>query len=293
MERKVGMSASSKKSSWLETLVNDICLSYGHESVETDPSRNPSRDNVIKILHQIKQVLFPGYFGEAGINASNVRYYTGEILNEILFSLSEEIHKAYLATGKKSINTRQCVLLSKKILESLPHIRCLLKKDIQAAYDGDPAAKSIPEIIISYPCFEVIMIYRLAHELYLLNIPLVPRMMTEYAHGKSGIDIHPGATIGEHFFIDHGTGVVIGETTLIGNHVKLYQGVTLGALSFPKDKKGKIIKGLKRHPTIEDQVTIYAGATILGGETIIGKNAVIGGNAWIVESVKPGEKVRR
>ncbi|MBN2144748.1 MAG: serine acetyltransferase, partial [Candidatus Aureabacteria bacterium] len=239
------MKLSDKRKKWFSSLVNEICLSYGHESVETDPSRTPSWEKVIKILHQTKQVLFPGYFGEAGINSSNVGYYIGEILNEILYALSEEIHKAFLAIEHKNINQNKCETMARKVLDTFPRIRRSLIKDIQAAYDGDPAAKSIQEVIISYPCIEVIMIYRIAHELYFLKIPLVPRMMTEYAHAKSGIDIHPGATIGESFFIDHGTGVVIGETTIIGNHVKLYQGVTLGALSFPKDKKGKIIKGLK------------------------------------------------
>ena len=177
------------------------------------------------------------------------------------------------------------------LMEELPEIRKKLKKDVQAAFDGDPAAGSFDEIILSYPCINAISIYRIAHELFVMDVPLIPRIMTERAHARTGIDIHPGATIGERFFIDHGTGVVIGETTTIGENVKIYQGVTLGALSFPKDEKGEIIRGIKRHPAIENNVTIYAEATILGGETIIGEGAVIGGNVWITGSVPAGSKV--
>ena len=172
----------------------------------------------------------------------------------------------------------------------MPQIRETLKTDIQAAYDGDPAAKSFEEVVISYPYIDVITIHRIAHELYLMDVPLIPRMMSEYAHSKTGIDIHPGAKIGEYFFIDHGTGVVIGETAIIGEHVKIYQGVTLGALSFPKDERGQIIRDKKRHPTLEDDVTVYAEATILGDITI-GKEAIIGGNVWIRESVPSGTVV--
>jgi serine O-acetyltransferase len=176
------------------------------------------------------------------------------------------------------------------LLTQLPKIRELLKSDVQAAFDGDPAAKSYEEIVISYPCITAIATHRIAHELYIKQVPLIPRIMSEWAHTKTGIDIHPGAKIGENFFIDHGTGVVIGETTVIGNNVKIYQGTTLGALSFPKDERGRVIKGGKRHPTIKDNVTIYAEATILGNVTI-GKGTVIGGNVWIKESVPAGVTV--
>jgi serine O-acetyltransferase len=176
-------------------------------------------------------------------------------------------------------------------LESIPRIRKMLAKDIQAAYDGDPAASCIDEIILSYPAAYAITAYRAAHEFYENGVLLLPRMLTELAHARTGIDIHPGAQIGESFFIDHGTGVVIGETTVIGNKVKLYQGVTLGALSFPKDEKGRLLRGNKRHPTIEDNVVIYAGATILGGDTVIGEGSIIGGNVWLTESVPPGSRV--
>jgi serine O-acetyltransferase len=176
------------------------------------------------------------------------------------------------------------------LVEQLPKIREMLKGDVGAAFDGDPAAKSYEEIVISYPCITAIATYRIAHELYLKDVPLIPRLMTEWAHAKTGIDIHPGATIGKNFFIDHGTGVVIGETTNIGDNVKIYQGATLGALSFPKDERGRAIKGGKRHPTLEDNVTIYAEATILGNVTI-GKGSIVGGNVWLKESVPPGVTV--
>jgi len=180
--------------------------------------------------------------------------------------------------------------VTQRLLARLPKIRELLKGDVGAAFDGDPAAKSYEEIVISYPCITAIATYRIAHELYLKQVPLIPRIMSECAHAQTGIDIHPGARIGKNFFIDHGTGVVIGETTVIGENVKIYQGATLGALSFPKDERGRIIKGGKRHPTIEDNVTIYAEATILG-DVVIGKGAVIGGNVWIRESVPAGVTV--
>ena len=179
----------------------------------------------------------------------------------------------------------------KEFLAELPSIAVALVKDVRAAYEGDPAAKSVEEIMIAYPAYEAISTYRLAHILYKLDVPLIPRIMTEYAHQKTGIDIHPGAAIGNYFFIDHGTGVVIGETCTIGNHVKIYQGVTLGAKSFELDENGNPIKGIKRHPDIGNHVVIYAGATVLGGNTVVGDNCVIGGNVWLVHSLKPGEKI--
>ena len=178
--------------------------------------------------------------------------------------------------------------LAHRFIRQIPRIRSMLTVDVQAAYDGDPAAKSIDEVIYCYPGFCAVTVYRIAHELHKLGVPLMPRIMSEHAHGLTGTDIHPGASIGRSFFIDHATGVVIGETTEIGDNVKIYQGVTLGALSFPKDERGRVIKGLKRHPTIEDNVTIYANATILGGKTVIGKGAVIGANTWVRASVPAG-----
>ena len=181
---------------------------------------------------------------------------------------------------------------SRRFFQTLPHVRALLAEDVEAAYEGDPAATGYAEILLSYPSLHAVATYRLAHELHELGIPLLPRVMTEHAHGLYGIDIHPGARIGRRFFIDHGTGVVIGGTTVIGARVKLYQGVTLGALSFPRDADGKMIRGRKRHPTIEDDVTIYSGATILGGDTVIGRGSVIGGNVWLTESVAPYTRVQ-
>lgn len=192
---------------------------------------------------------------------------------------------------KNTCDNAQCsqhaITITEAFVKRLVGIRMMLSEDIEAAYDGDPAAKGFEEILLSYPSFEAISVYRLAHELFVMGVPLIPRMMSEYAHAKTGIDIHPGASIGERFFIDHGTGVVIGETCSIGKNVKLYQGVTLGAKSFDKDADGKIVRGTKRHPTIEDDVVIYSGATILGGDTCIGRGSVIGGNVWLTSSVAP------
>jgi serine O-acetyltransferase len=240
-------------------------------------------------------VLFPGYTGKKIVTKSNVNFIVGDILCQLYSELSEQIERAY----RYQCRIRQCEgcdcrtmaeNVTKHLLAQLPTIRQMLKGDVGAAFDGDPAAKSYEEIVISYPCIIAIAAYRIAHELYLKQVPLIPRIMSECAHARTGIDIHPGATIGRNFFIDHGTGVVIGETSVIGDNVKLYQGVTLGALSFRKDERGRIIKSGKRHPTIEDNVIIYAEATILG-DIVIGKGAVIGGNVWIKESVPPGVTV--
>lgn len=256
----------------------------------------PARGTIIKILEELFEVIFPGYIEQKTVTQANIKYYVGNIINNVFIDLVDLIEKAlrYQCTIR-NCDACNCRTMAENnamhLLESLPTIRQLLKVDIQAAYDGDPAAKTYDEIILSYPCITAITTHRIAHELYAKDVPLIPRIMSEWAHSLTGIDIHPGANIGKNFFIDHGTGVVIGETTDIGDNVKIYQGVTLGALSFPKDERGKIIKGLKRHPTIEDNVTIYAGATILGGNTVIGEGAVIGGNVWITESVPKGGKV--
>jgi len=224
-----------------------------------------------------------------------VRYVVGDLLSQIHTELAEQIRRAYEYQCRlNQCNHCDCETMAARVtgslLSELPRIRTLLKDDVHAAFDGDPAAKSCEEIVMSYPCIIAIATYRIAHELYVRDVPLIPRILSECAHARTGIDIHPGATIGRRFFIDHGTGVVVGETTIIGQNVKIYQGTTLGALSFPRDERGRIIKGGKRHPTIEDDVTIYAEATILGDVTI-GKGAVIGGNTWIKESVPPGVTV--
>ena len=268
------------------------------DSYKTDGGANflnekyfPNRENVISVLKDLETVIFPGFHQAENVSESNIRYTTGEKLNRILRNLSAETEKALVYSNREKCGCEcegtECRELAAKISEELineiPKIRKLAVKDAMAALSGDPAAKSIEEIILSYPGPEAILVYRIAHFLHEKCVPIIPRVMSEYIHGKTGIDIHPGATIGESFFIDHGTGVVVGETCIIGNNVKLYQGVTLGALSVKKSMSGK-----KRHPTIEDDVTIYSGATILGGETVIGKGSIVGGNVWLTESVPAG-----
>lgn len=252
----------------------------------------PQRNVVYGIMDDLFRVMYPGYVGDEAVRRSNQRYYVGEILTQVSDNLSTQIakalrHRCRMLECVGCDCERMAAQAAAEIMEALPALRETLKDDIEAAYEGDPAALSLEEIVTSYPFITVITAHRIAHELHTRAIPLIPRMMSERAHGMTGVDIHPGATIGKHFFIDHGTGVVIGETAEIGNNVKIYQGVTLGALSFKKDAQGNIVKGGKRHPTIESNVTIYAGATILGGDTVIGKGATIGGNTWITESVAP------
>jgi serine O-acetyltransferase len=256
----------------------------------------PSREDARAILEALEEIIFPGYYTASGVTHQRIIYRVQERVGWLFEHLSDQItksiHHMNALDGELCFSSDATAEESAyRFLESLPRIRQLLAKDIRAAYDGDPAARCIDEIILSYPAVYAIMAHRVAHELYELSVPLLPRMITEIAHSKTGIDIHPGAHIGESFFIDHGTGVVIGETTVIGNQVKLYQGVTLGALSFPKDEKGRLIRGEKRHPTIENGVVIYAGATILGGSTVIGEGSIIGGNVWLTESVPAQSRV--
>ncbi len=281
----------------IEKLVSEIAQTYeGDTGINfIDVTNLPVRDKILNILDLLTEILFPGYTGKRTVTKSNLNFIVIDILYHIYTELSEQIEQAYRYRCRmEKRDTGDCRKMAEDaaqhLLARLPKIRELLKGDVGAAFDGDPAAKSYEEIVISYPCIIAIATYRIAHELYLKDVPLIPRIMTECAHAKTGIDIHPGARIDKNFFIDHGTGVVVGETTIIGNNVKLYQGTTLGALSFPKDERGRIIKGGKRHPTIEDNVTIYAEATILGDITI-GKGAVIGGNVWIKESVPAGVTV--
>lgn len=277
----------------LETLAERLVSTYeGDSGINFIDVRNlPVRRTIIHLIDSLMELLFPGYTGGHKVTRQTVRSVVRDTLAELRRVLAEQIELALRHQCRlKSCPTCDCTDLAfrraDELLQKVPHIREILKTDIRAAYDGDPAAKSFEEVVISYPYISAIAIHRIAHELYLMDIPLIPRMMSEYAHSETGIDIHPGATISESFFIDHGTGVVIGETAVIGSHVKIYQGVTLGALSFPKDERGRIIRDRKRHPTLEDNVTVYAEATILGDITI-GKNAVVGGNVWIRESVPP------
>ena len=281
----------------IESLVDEIARTYEGDSGINfiDVSDLPVRDKIWEIIDLFMELLFPGYTGKRAVTKANISFIVIDILYHIYAELSDQIERAlkYRCRMDKC-DSGDCRTMAEDttqhLLTRLPRIRELLKGDVGAAFDGDPAAKSYEEIVISYPCIIAIATYRIAHELYLRDIPLIPRIMTEWAHSKTGIDINPGAKIGKNFFIDHGTGVVIGETTVIGDNVKIYQGATLGALSFPKDERGEIIKGGRRHPTIEDNVTIYAEATILG-DVVIGKDTVIGGNVWLKESVPPGVTV--
>jgi serine O-acetyltransferase len=255
----------------------------------------PSTELTVEITQRARRLLFPGYFNRQVLDANQLEYAIGVEVTRLFETLSEAIALSIrhdcqryqlVCTHCQERGQREAV----RFLEHLPEIRRILTTDVQAAYDGDPAAKTIDEVIISYPGLLATTIHRIAHQLWLQEIPLLPRMMSEHGHSITGIDIHPGATIGESFFIDHGTGVVIGETTKIGERVRIYQGVTLGALSLPKEEVEQL-RHEKRHPTIEDDVTIYAGATILGGETLIGAGSVIGGSVWITASVPKGTKV--
>jgi len=253
----------------------------------------PGRENIARIVQGLDELIFPGFRENQGLDHSNLKLITAEKVNHLARELIREVEKslAFSANdGSLNCGHEGCHAAAELIVESffdeLPLIRRVLSLDMQASFRGDPAAKSVEEVILSYPGFQAITVHRLAHYFWKARVPLIPRMMSEMVHGTTGIDIHPGAEIGESFFIDHGTGVVIGETTVIGNNVKLYQGVTLGALSVKKEEGNR-----KRHPTIEDDVTIYSHATILGGDTVIGRGSVIGGNVWITESVPPNTTV--
>ncbi|MEX0713620.1 MAG: serine O-acetyltransferase EpsC [Pirellulales bacterium] len=254
----------------------------------------PNYDVIIEAIEALKEILYPGYRRREGLHLGNVTYHVGDLIDGLHDKLTTQIGRAlrHEASSRSAADAEidyEALGQAKAIqfLEQLPDVRGVLALDVQAAYEGDPAVKSTDEVIFCYPGLEAVTVYRLAHVLWNLEVPLIPRMMTEWAHSKTGIDIHPGARIGRHFFIDHGTGVVIGETCEIGEHVKLYQGVTLGALSFPTDGDGHLVRGTKRHPTIEDRVVIYANATVLGGQTVIGHDSVIGSSVWLTRSVGP------
>lgn len=251
----------------------------------------PSKDAVREILEELFEIIFPGFGRRQNIQIHNVEYYVGSLVDSLHDKLTQQIARAIrheLCLKQPDVD---CEALAQKktieFLKRLPKVRHVLDQDVAAAFRGDPAAKNHYEIIFCYPGLEAITVYRVAHEMLALDVPFIPRMMTEIAHSKTGIDIHPGARIGASFFIDHGTGVVIGETCEIGTGVKLYQGVTLGALSFQKDSLGELVRGTKRHPTLEDDVVVYANATILGGTTTIGARAVIGSNVWLTHGVAP------
>lgn len=279
----------------VNSLIEKITADYeqGRDIDLVETFMPPSSDDIVKILEQLRSIIFPGYYKNKNYRIYTIRNNLSMQLEDVLYNLSKQIsivikylpefagkdEKALLHEGER---------LTLLFLDKLTYIRKLIQTDLQAAYDGDPAAFNKPEIIFSYPGLFAIMVNRIAHELYLLGVPLIPRIMTEYAHTRTGIDIHPGATLGRYFFIDHGTGIVIGETSIIGDYVKVYQGVTIGALS---TRGGQKLSGKKRHPTIEDNVTIYAGASILGGDTVIGHDSVIGGNAFITASIPANTRV--
>ncbi len=254
--------------------------------------RLPSRGAVIGIIKELRRVMFPGYFGDENITIISPKYFLSDCITNIYMSLRRQVEAALIyREGEEAclMEVRdQADEICKAFIAKLPDIQQMLLKDVDAGFDGDPAAKSKEDIVFSYPGLYAIFVYRVAHELYLQKVPYLPRIMTEHAHSKTGIDINAGATIGEYFFIDHGTGVVIGETAHLGNHVKLYQGVTLGALS---TREGQKLRGTRRHPTIEDNVTIYAGATVLGGDTVIGEGSIIAGSAFVTESMPAHSKV--
>lgn len=258
----------------------------------------PKYEVVIEILEDFKDLFYPGFRRREGLHTSNVAYYVGNLVDSLLAKLSKQITRALIHADRVNHSpTEGCSemadyeargeLISKQLLEKIPSIRQVLSKDVEAAFAGDPSVSNRDEIVFCFPGLEAVTIYRIAHELVRLKVPFIPRMMSEWAHKQTGIDIHPGARIGEYFFIDHGTGVVIGETCSIGNHVKIYQGVTLGALSFATDANGDLVRGTKRHPTIEDHVVIYANATILGGNTTVGHHSIIGSSVWVTASVAP------
>ena len=265
-----------------------------HQHRESYPL--PSSTVLEEIVQLSRAILFPGFFGKSQVNIQTIQYQIGVEVEKLSYLLKEQIlaglcfSEDYEAkSGMVDLKKQACELAS-EMISRLPKVRSVLATDVEAAYNGDPAAKSYAEILLCYPVLKALTSYRLAHELFLMGVPLIPRMMTEMAHSETGIDIHPGATIGSHFTIDHGTGVVIGETCVIGNHVKLYQGVTLGAKSFPLDEQGNPIKGIPRHPIIEDDVIVYANATLLGRITI-GRGATVGANTWILEDMPPEAKV--
>lgn len=279
----------------VNSILTDIMSDYGKGRAvdKMDIYNQPDKAEIMSILDELFSVVYPGFFRDKTHKIYNIEHTVSTIIEDVMFHLNKQINvvlkytKAFEEDEDEKLDEfaqNACV----SFMKSIPKVREYLETDLQAFYDGDPAARSKDEIVFSYPGLYAITVYRLAHELFLLHVPLIPRMMTEQAHSKTGIDIHPGATIGKYFFIDHGTGIVIGETTVIGEHVKLYQGVTLGALS---TKGGQKLRDVRRHPTIKDNVTIYSGASILGGETVIEEGVVVGGNSFITKSISKGTKV--
>jgi len=276
----------------LERVVTELCAEP-HRAPGGGRERYllPSRHQVVESVRLLEGVLFPGYHSKWDLGGEALRHYVGAGLDRVAHALQEQVRRVLVLEGRPPEEAGQRgEEITRAFLERLPGVRHSLSSDVQAAYEGDPAARSHAEIILAYPGLAAIVSHRLAHELYRLEVPLLPRIVSEEAHSRTGIDIHPGAQIGESFFIDHGTGVVVGETCVIGSRVRIYQGVTLGAKSFPLDEEGRPIKGIDRHPVVEDDVIVYSGATILGRVTI-GRGSVIGGNVWLTRSVPPGSVI--
>ena len=278
-------------------ILTDILDDYkkGRAVDKMDIYNQPDKTEIMDILDRLFSIVYPGFFRDKTHKIYNIEHSVSTMIEDVMFHLNKQICVVLKYTKEFGDNEEEKLeqfaqKATVSFMRRIPKVREYLETDLQAAYDGDPAARSKDEIVFSYPGLYAITVYRLAHELFLLGVPLIPRMMTEQAHSKTGIDIHPGATIGKYFFIDHGTGIVIGETTIIGCHVKLYQGVTLGAKSFPLDADGKPIKGIPRHPILEDNVIVYSNATILGRITI-GRDATVGGNIWVTENVPEGARI--
>lgn len=279
----------------IQNIVREILTDYNKDRAidQRDVSTQVDEKAVVAIVQELLRILFPGYYRKESYSPHDDMKNLSYFIEEIEFQLTRQVAAALRGLPAyehvdEPVVQREAQRIVFAFLHRIPALRSLVNSDLEAAFDGDPAAKSMEEIVLAYPGLLAITIYRIAHELFELRVPLIPRMMTEYAHSRTGVDIHPGATIGRWFFIDHATGVVVGETSIIGERVKLYQGVTIGALS---TRGGQKLKGVKRHPTIEDNVTIYSGASILGGETVIGRNSVIGGNSFITQSIKPNTRV--
>ena len=273
----------------IEQVVDSILSDYGQgrDIDRIELRQYPDKAVITDIIEKLLRIVYPGFYREKSFRMYNAKHHLSMLIEDVMYNLNREIRLVFQNEGMENAEENaeekaQEVCLA--FFDEIPRIRALVQTDVQAAYDGDPAATSKDEVIFCYPGLFAITVYRLAHVLYALGVPMIPRIMSEHAHGITGIDIHPGATVGDYFFIDHGTGIVIGETTVIGSHVKIYQGVTLGALT---TRGGQSLRGKKRHPTIEDNVTIYAGASVLGGETVIGRDCVIGSNAFITASVPP------
>ena len=277
----------------IEGIVDGILEDYRHgrDIDKLDPFQHPDKAVVIDMIGKLLRIVYPGSSRDKAYRIYNTKHNLSMLIEDVMYNLNKQIAIALRVDRTEQEAQEKAQELSLQFFRAIPGIRAIAQTDVEAFYDGDPAAMSCDEIMLAYPAFEAISIYRMAHRLYKMGIPMLPRMMTEYAHQLTGIDIHPGATIGNYFFIDHGTGVVIGETTTIGEHVKLYQGVTLGAKSFELDEHGNPVKGIKRHPDIGNHVVVYAGATILGGMTHIGDNCVIGGNVWLTHSIEAGRTV--